>query len=65
MKYKLTSNALSIALWDMKVIRGDCVDAVVSDLQEDEKEFLSKFGVKTIFMVPIFTNIVLLWILYF
>ncbi|MDR3012013.1 MAG: response regulator [Chitinispirillales bacterium] len=36
--------------------RGGCVNADVSDMSEDAAEFLSQFGVKAIFMVPIFVR---------
>jgi len=42
--------------WLETLMGGSSINAVANDLPEDEKKFLTKFGVKTIFMVPIFVH---------
>ncbi|MCL2026240.1 MAG: response regulator [Leptospirales bacterium] len=43
-----------IARWLKILTRGETINASARDMPEDEVEFLNKFGVKSIFFVPIF-----------
>ena len=41
--------------WLKVLTKGDCINGNVNDMPEDEAAFLSLFGVKSIYFVPIFT----------
>ncbi|MDR3020676.1 MAG: response regulator [Treponema sp.] len=45
-----------IKRWLKKLIKGDCININLKDAEDDEVDFLNQFGVRSAFMVPIFTR---------
>jgi len=44
-----------ISTWHSSFIKGECVNANLEELPEEEVVYLKKFGIKSICMVPVFT----------
>ena len=47
-------NPLPVTRWLEVLMAGNCINACVSDMTEDEAAFLSLSGIKSIFFVPVF-----------
>ena len=44
-----------ISTWHNSFVKGECINANLEDLPEDEVVYLKRFGIKSIYFVPIFT----------
>jgi len=44
-----------ISTWHNSFVKGECINANLQELPEDEVLYLKKFGIKSICMVPVFT----------
>ena len=45
-----------VSTWHSSFVKGECINANMDDLPEDEVEYLVRFGIKAIYMVPVFTG---------
>jgi len=44
-----------ISTWHTSFVKGECINANLEELPEDEVVYLKRFGIKAIYFVPIFT----------
>ncbi|MCL2089467.1 MAG: response regulator [Oscillospiraceae bacterium] len=54
-KYAILSDVSDINDWTEMLMKGEYIDKRIGDLSDDETAFLNKYGVKAIFIFPIFT----------